>query len=274
MKTRVSSPAGAPGEVQLGLRGGRGRGARRRARSRRRSRPRRRGTRPGSRRSARSSARGASASRPLVWLAAIVLSTASPSAPLICWERLVIPEPSPASAAGTSAIAIVSSGMNAVPMPRPIAKQARKIVGKKRGVRADGGEQEQAADGARHAGGEHAEAARSAPTSRAVMPCESDRDGERPGQERRAGLQRAVVADVLEVERAEEEGRVHPRDEEAPDEARVDQPAHAQDAQRHDRVLDPGLEREERRHQHRGERADAEHLSGDVQPWLVASTIA
>ena len=41
------------------------------------------------------------------------------------------PRAEPGVAAGTSAIAIVSSGMNAVPMPRPIAKQARKIVGKK-----------------------------------------------------------------------------------------------------------------------------------------------
>ena len=70
------------------------------------------------------------ASRPFVWFAAIVLRTARPSAPLICRETLVIPEPSPESAAGTSAIAIVSSGMNALPMPKPIAKQARKIVGK------------------------------------------------------------------------------------------------------------------------------------------------
>ena len=43
----------------------------------------------------------------------------------------MIPEPSPASAAGTSAIAIVSSGMNALPIPKPITKKARKIVGKK-----------------------------------------------------------------------------------------------------------------------------------------------
>ena len=94
-------------------------------------------------------------------------------------------------------------------------------------------------------------------------PLREHRDGERPGQERGAGLQRAVVADVLEVERAEEERRVHARDEEAPDEARVDQAAQAEDAQRHDRVLDARLEREERRHQHRGERADAEHRGRD-----------
>jgi hypothetical protein len=65
-----------------------------------------------------------------VWLAATVLRTASPSAPPICWETFVIPDASPASAAGTSAIASVSSGMNAMPIPSPIAKQARKTVGK------------------------------------------------------------------------------------------------------------------------------------------------
>ena len=76
--------------------------------------------------------------------AAMVLRTASPSAPLICWETLVIPEPSPASAAGTSAIASVSSGMNALPMPKPIRKQAKNTVGKYAVCRPDGGEQEQA----------------------------------------------------------------------------------------------------------------------------------
>ena len=71
-----------------------------------------------------------------------VLRTARPSAPLICWETLVMPEPSPASAAGTSAMAIVNSGMKALPMPRPIAKQARKMVGKKAVCGPDGAEQE------------------------------------------------------------------------------------------------------------------------------------
>ena len=56
--------------------------------------------------------------------------TAASSAPLSCCETFVIPEPRPASAAGTSAIASVKSGMNAVPMPSPIAKQAKNIVGK------------------------------------------------------------------------------------------------------------------------------------------------
>ncbi len=41
-----------------------------------------------------------------------------------------MPDPRPASASGTSAIATVSSGMNELPTPSPIAKQATKIVGK------------------------------------------------------------------------------------------------------------------------------------------------
>ena len=44
-------------------------------------------------------------------------------------------------------------------------------------------------------------------TSRAVMPRERTRDGQRPRQERGAGLQRAEAADLLEVERDQEERR-------------------------------------------------------------------
>ena len=82
------------------------------------------------------------------------------------------------------------------------------------------------------------------------------------GQERQAGLQRAVVEHVLEVERAEEERRVHPGDEEAADDARADQAAQAQDAQRHDRVRDPRLEGQEGAHQRDREGPEAEHLGG------------
>ena len=170
-------------------------------------------------------------------------------------------------------MAIVSSGMKALPMPRPIAKQAKKIVGKK------------AVSGPTVAN-------RSSPATALAMPAVSTRnrpeapdqprgdalredgDGQRPGQERRAGLQGAVVADVLEVERAEEEGRVHPGDEEAADEARVDQPAQAQDAQRHDRVLDPALERRGTPPSARPRARPMPSTWDDVQPWLVASTIA
>ena len=69
----------------------------------------------------------------------------------------MIPEPSPASAAGTSSIAIVSSGMNALPIPKPIAKQARKIVGKNAVSGPTVAEQQQAGDHARHARGQHTE---------------------------------------------------------------------------------------------------------------------
>jgi hypothetical protein len=102
----------------------------------------------------------------------MVPRTASPNAPLICCATLVIPEPSPASAAGTSAIASVSSGMNAVPRPKPIAKLAKKIVGKKAvsaPTVANSSSPATALD-------MPAVSTRSGPnrvTSRAVMPCES-----------------------------------------------------------------------------------------------------
>ena len=99
------------------------------------------------------------------------------------------------------------------------------------------------------------------PTSRAVIPSDRAPDGHRPGQERRPGLQGAEVAHVLEVEGAEEEGRVHGRDQEPTHDARADQPAQTQDAQGHDRVCHPGLEGQEGGHQHGGDRSEAEHLA-------------
>jgi hypothetical protein len=45
-------------------------------------------------------------------------------------DTLTSADATPASRAGTSAMAIVSSGMNAVPAPRPISRKATKTVGK------------------------------------------------------------------------------------------------------------------------------------------------
>ena len=73
-----------------------------------------------------------------------------------------MPEPSPASAAGTSAMAIVSRGMNALPIPRPMAKKARKMVGKKLGVRAAVVSRPRPAIDREHARDEHAHRRRSA----------------------------------------------------------------------------------------------------------------
>lgn len=57
-------------------------------------------------------------------------SAASPSAPEMYSDTLTSADATPASRAGTSAMAIVSSGMNAVPAPRPISRKATKTVGK------------------------------------------------------------------------------------------------------------------------------------------------
>ena len=169
-------------------------------------------------------------------------------------------------------MASVSSGMNAVPMPKPIAKQAKKTVGK------------YAVSGPTVANSRSPAAAIAMPvvrtgsgpnrvTSLVVMPWESDRDRERPRQEGRARLEGAVVANVLEVERAEEERRVHPRHEKAAHEARVDQAAHAQDAQRHDRVL---MRASSARNAPMRTAASAPVPStcADTQPWAVTPTMA
>ncbi len=143
--------------------------------------------------------------------AAMVLSTASPSAPLICWETFVMPEPSPASAAGTSAIAIVSKWHERVADPETDRKASEEDRGEEGGVRSDGAEEEQPDD-------QRWPSRRRAPASdpkRADQPggdaAGEDRHGDGPRQERGAGLKGAVVADVLEVERAQEERRVHAR---------------------------------------------------------------
>ena len=73
-----------------------------------------------------------------------------------------------------------------------------------------------------HAGGQNADGAEAPDQPRGDAERQRG-DSQRPRQEREAGLQRAVVEDVLEVERAEEEGRVHAGDEEAPHDARADQ---------------------------------------------------
>ena len=57
-------------------------------------------------------------------------STATPIARANCNEVLTIPEARPASARGTFAIAIVSSGMNASPAPRPISRNGDQQLGK------------------------------------------------------------------------------------------------------------------------------------------------
>jgi len=85
--------------------------------------------------------------------------------------------------------------------------------------------------------------------------------GHRPGHEGQAGLQRAVVPHVLEVQRAEKERRVHPGAEKRAHRARADEAAHPQDAQGHDRVVDSRLEGEEAGHQRDRQRAAAERLS-------------
>ena len=70
------------------------------------------------------------ATNDFVRFAAMVLSTASPMAPAICWDTLTTPEPNPASSLGISDMPICRSGMNESPAPAPTSRKATKIWGK------------------------------------------------------------------------------------------------------------------------------------------------
>ena len=137
-------------------------------------------------------------------------------------------------------------------------KKAKKSVGKEARVGADRGEQTETADHREHAGDQGRHGAE--PVDEASVDAErQSTDGHRPGQKGQTRLQRAVVEHVLQVERAEEEGRVHTGDQKAPHDARARQAPRAEHAQRHDRVRDPRLESQESAHQHHRERPEAEH---------------
>jgi hypothetical protein len=65
-----------------------------------------------------------------VRLAESVPRTATPIAVDTCNEVLMMPEAMPASARGTSAMAMVSSGMNDRPAPTPIRANGAAMSGK------------------------------------------------------------------------------------------------------------------------------------------------
>ena len=131
-----------------------------------------------------------------------------------------MPEPSPASAAGTSAIAICNSGMNAVPIPRPIRKNAPRSSGRTRCAC----RWWSAAAVRRSPPPSRRPARASAPnraTRREVTPSDMIATVIVHGRIGETRVQRRVVADVLQVERAEEERRVHASDQEAAHDARA-----------------------------------------------------
>ena len=70
------------------------------------------------------------------------------------------------------------------------------------------------------------------------------------------------MAHVLQVQRAQEEGRVHAGDQEPADDAGADEAAQPEDAQGHDGVLDPRLQGDEQGHEHGRECAESEDLRG------------
>ncbi len=114
-------------------------------------------------------------------------------------------------------------------------------------------------------GGEHEPSDQRAPRSEAHDEALRVAQREGPhhdarGKEREADLERAVAEDVLHVESAEEELAEEPDDEQPHDEVRPGDVARPKEAQRHQRVGDPGLAEDERGEQSDRDRAEDERL--------------
>ena len=134
-----------------------------------------------------------------------------------------MPEARPASVAGTSAIASVISGRNDIPAPMPSSMNGSEHVREVGRVLVQPREPDQRERDRRQAGDEH--------PRRADAPHQPRRDAERHrahhsviGRNARPGLERAVAAHPLEVERAEHEGGEHPGDQERAHDARAISP--------------------------------------------------
>ncbi len=201
-----------------------------------------------------------------------MLRIASPSAPATCCETFTIPEPRPASAARHVLHRDLQHRHEGVADAQAhqeeADRQAREVVG----VQADAVHHVQAKRDQQQTADHHAQSAEAGhqPAGDAHR---EHRHRQRPRHERKSGLDRVVVQDVLEVEASEEPGAVHAGDQEPAGDAGHDQAAIGQDPQRHDRVLDAGLQGDEGCQQGGRDGAGGEYL-GRAPAMSVASTIA
>ena len=100
----------------------------------------------------------------------------------------------------------------------------------------------------------------------AVGPTDRAAIDERQRQEGQPGVDRAVAEHALEVQAPRKNAENIPMHEQAAHDARARQPAQAQDAQRHDRVLHARLEREERGEQRTSAPPPKPSVCADAQP--------
>ena len=201
--------------------------------------------------------------------AARLASTASPSAPPIMNDVLTTPEARPDSSGPTSLIAASSTGLNAMPAPKP----SRIMLGStsttkmpSTGARAKSSSpsrREPEPDGERRPDAEaHHELRREPERERA-------HDQVR-GQEREADLQRAVAEHELQVERRQEEPREHRRRPEHADDVRGRDVAEPEQAERHQRRRDARLDARRRTRSSDGRAAEQAERLGRRPAVLVA----
>ena len=183
---------------------------------------------------------------------------------------LTTPEARPASLGSTSLIAASSTGLNAMPAPRP----SRIMLGRTSTTKLP-------STGARAKSTSPTAASSSPAASGALMPKRMTSLAERPsenapmirlaGRKARPTCERAVAEHQLEVERREEEPREHGRGPEHADDVRGRDVAQPEEAERHRAASATRASmREEERQQRRRAAPSRPSVCADVQPVLVA----
>ncbi len=141
-------------------------------------------------------------------IAARLARNASPSDPPIMKDVFTTPDARPESSGPTSLIAAMSTGLNAMPAPRPTQQHAGQHVGHQRAMH--GRAREQQETGRREQ--QTDEQRRANPEAHDDLRREPERErghDEIRRQERKADLQRRIAEHELHVERGQEKPREH-----------------------------------------------------------------
>ena len=159
-------------------------------------------------------------------------STATPSAPPICWVVLTRPEARPESRSSTPSSAPIDIVTKAEADADPGHDQRQQIADVAR-VRRDAGEQadSDASDGEAATSGRRGPIRVTAPAS----PTADDERRQRQRQPGEAGLERRVAEDLLQVQRDDEEHPVDRRAEENAGDVRARERREPEDPERHER---------------------------------------
>ena len=200
--------------------------------------------------------------------AARLARTARPSAPPIMNAVLTTPEASPDSSGATSLMAASNIGLKAMPAPKPSTIMLGSTSTTNVPVHGGPREEHEADRSEREPGRERQ------PDSEAQHELGRETDRERSHdqvgrEERKSDLERAVSEHELQVEGRQEEPREHRSGPEHADDVRGRDVAQPEEAERHERRMDPRLDHEEGDEQRSRGGKEAERLRGRP-PGVVA----